>query len=104
MALVHMSSVLSLAFSFICLIFNLKFFVWHARNDFRFCDVRPGALKVIAKVRARVSFTCLSFSNVSGRPGDSVISIVSGVHLAPLGLLVMASFLCPSFDCTLKRK
>ena len=33
-----------------------KFFVWHARNDFRFQGVRPGAPQLIAKVRSRVGF------------------------------------------------
>lgn len=33
-----------------------KFFIWHARNDFRFRNVRPGALEVIAKIKARVKF------------------------------------------------
>ena len=33
-----------------------KFFIWHSRNDFRFRGVRPGAVPVIEKVRARVKF------------------------------------------------
>jgi len=33
-----------------------KFFIWHARNDFRFQGVRPGAPQLIAKVRSRVEF------------------------------------------------
>ena len=33
-----------------------KFFIWHARNDYRFRDIRPGALVVIEKVKARVKF------------------------------------------------
>ena len=41
---------------FVYLLNLCKFFVWHARNDFRFRDVRPGAPVVIAKVRARVRF------------------------------------------------
>ena len=41
---------------FVYLLKLCKFFVWHARNDFRFRDVRPGAPVVIAKVRARVRF------------------------------------------------
>lgn len=33
-----------------------KFFIWHARNDFRFRDVRPGAASVIENVKTRVRF------------------------------------------------
>ena len=33
-----------------------KIFIWHARNDFRFQGVRPGAPQPIAKVRFRVGF------------------------------------------------
>ena len=33
-----------------------KFFIWHARNDYRFRDIRPGALVVIEKIKARVKF------------------------------------------------
>ena len=33
-----------------------KFFIWHARNDFRFRSVRPGALTVIENVKTRVRF------------------------------------------------
>ena len=33
-----------------------KFSIWWARNDFRFRSVRPGALPVIERVRARVKF------------------------------------------------
>ena len=33
-----------------------KFFIWHARNDFRFRDVRPGAASVIENVKMRVRF------------------------------------------------
>ena len=33
-----------------------KFFIWHARNDFRFQNVRPGAVSVIDNVKARVRF------------------------------------------------
>ena len=33
-----------------------KYFIWRARNDFRFRDVRPGAIAVIENVKSRVSF------------------------------------------------
>ncbi|XP_068704186.1 uncharacterized protein [Montipora foliosa] len=33
-----------------------KYFIWLARNDYRFRNVHPGALKVVAKVRSRVKF------------------------------------------------
>ena len=33
-----------------------KFFIWHARYEFRFEDVRPGAPQLITKVRFRAGF------------------------------------------------
>ena len=33
-----------------------KFFIWHARNDFRFRNVPPGAVTVIENVKTRVRF------------------------------------------------
>ena len=33
-----------------------KFFIWHARNDYRFRDIRPGAAPVIENVIVRVRF------------------------------------------------
>ena len=33
-----------------------KFFIWRSRNDFRFRQVRPGAVSLIESVRARVKF------------------------------------------------
>ena len=33
-----------------------KFFIWHARNDFRFRGVQPGAIVVIKEVKSRVRF------------------------------------------------
>lgn len=33
-----------------------KYFIWRARNDFRFRDVRPGAVIVIEHVKSRVKF------------------------------------------------
>ena len=33
-----------------------KFFSWHARNDFRFRGVQPGAIVVIEEVKSRVRF------------------------------------------------
>ena len=41
---------------FVYLLNVCKYFIWLARNHFRFRDIRPGALEVIAKVRARVRF------------------------------------------------
>ena len=46
---------------FVYLLNVCKFFIWLARNDFRFQDVRPGEPGVIAKVRARVRFHLLIF-------------------------------------------
>ena len=33
-----------------------KFFLWHARNDFRFRNVPPSAVDVIERTKARVKF------------------------------------------------
>lgn len=33
-----------------------KYFIWHARNDFRFRDVQPGAIVAIEGVKSRVRF------------------------------------------------
>ena len=41
---------------FVYLLNVCKFYIWHARNDFRFRDVPPSALDLIASVRARVRF------------------------------------------------
>ena len=41
---------------FIYVLNVFKFFIWHARNDFRFQGVRPGASQLIAKVPSRVGF------------------------------------------------
>lgn len=38
-----------------------KYFIWRARNDFRFRDVRPGATVVIELVKARVRFNLQLF-------------------------------------------
>ena len=41
---------------FVYLLNLLKYFVWRARNDFRFRDVRPGAVLVIENTKARAKF------------------------------------------------
>ena len=41
---------------FVYLLNLLKYFVWRARNDFRFRDVRPGAVPVIENTKARAKF------------------------------------------------
>lgn len=41
---------------FVYLLNVCKYFIWLARNDFRFRDIRPGASIVIANVCARVKF------------------------------------------------
>ena len=41
---------------FVYLLNVCKFCIWQSRNDFRFRDIRPGAVSVIAKVKARVEF------------------------------------------------
>ena len=41
---------------FVYLLNVCKFFVWWARNDFRFRNVRPSAVEVIARVKSRVRF------------------------------------------------
>ena len=33
-----------------------KYFIWHARNDFRFRGIQPGAIVVIEQVKSRVRF------------------------------------------------
>ena len=33
-----------------------KFSIWVARNDFRFRDVRPGAIPVLERVKSRLRF------------------------------------------------
>jgi len=50
---------------FVYLLTVCKYFIWHASNDFRFRDVPPGALEVIAKVRARVCFHLLQVFQVA---------------------------------------
>ena len=44
---------------FIYILNVCKFFIWHARNDFRFQGVRPDAPQLITKVRSRVGFHLL---------------------------------------------
>ena len=41
---------------FVYLLFLCKYFIWQARNDFRFRDVRPGASVVIVNVITRAKF------------------------------------------------
>jgi len=41
---------------FVYLLCLLKYFVWRARNDFRFRDVRPGAVPIIERTKARARF------------------------------------------------
>lgn len=41
---------------FVYLLNVCKYFIWLARNDFRFRDTRPGAIVVISQVKARVAF------------------------------------------------
>ena len=46
---------------FIDLLCLLKYFAWRAWNDFRFCDVRPGALPIIENTKARAEFHLVLF-------------------------------------------
>ena len=46
---------------FVYLLCLLKYFVWRARNDFRFRDVRPGALPIIENTKARAKFHLVLF-------------------------------------------
>ena len=39
----------------------LKYFVWRAWNDFRFLDVRSGALPIIENTKARAEFHLVLF-------------------------------------------
>ena len=39
---------------FVYLLNLCKFYIWQSRNDFRFCNIPPGAVDVIAKVKARL--------------------------------------------------
>ena len=41
---------------FVCILNVCKFFLWLARNDYRFRNVRPSAVDVLANVRARIRF------------------------------------------------
>ena len=41
---------------FVYLLNLLKYFIWHARNDFRFRGVRPGAVVVIENTKMRAKF------------------------------------------------
>ena len=41
---------------FVYILSVCKFFLWLARNDYRFRDVRPSAVDVLANVRARIRF------------------------------------------------
>ena len=46
---------------FVYLLCLLKYFVWWARKDFRFRDVRPGALPIIESTKARAKFHLVLF-------------------------------------------
>ena len=47
---------------FVYLLNLVKYFLWRARNDYRFCDVQPGALPVIEVIKARAKcHLCLLF-------------------------------------------
>ena len=65
---------------FVYMLNDCKYFIWHARNDFRFRDVQPGAIVIIEEVKS----TCLFYSR------DSSL-LVAGVTLAvsamPMGSL-----------------
>ena len=41
---------------FVYLLNVLKLLIWHSRNNFRFCDIRPGTAEIIVKVKTRVRF------------------------------------------------
>ena len=41
---------------FIYMLNVYKYFIWRARNDFRFRDVQPGAIVAIEQVKSRVRF------------------------------------------------
>ena len=46
---------------FVHLLCLLEYFVWRARNDFRFRDVRPGTLPIIENTKARAKFHLVLF-------------------------------------------
>lgn len=46
---------------FIDLLCLLKYFLWRARNDFRFRDVRPCALPIIENTKVRAEFHLVLF-------------------------------------------
>ena len=47
---------------FVCLLNLAKYFLWRAHNDYRFCDVQPGALPLIEVVKAHVKYyVCILF-------------------------------------------
>lgn len=56
LVLALMSCCLLLGVFYTFLVSFTKLFIWHARNDFRFCDIRSGPSTVIKNVKARVSF------------------------------------------------
>ena len=63
-----------------------KFYIWHARNIFRFRDVLPSALDLIASVRARVRFHLPFFSLFPLRPSLSLFPSsmgCQGCHCLP---------------------
>lgn len=41
---------------FVYLLNLSKFFIWHSRNDYRFRGVQPGAVAVLASIKARLRF------------------------------------------------
>ena len=41
---------------FVYLLNVSKFGIWQSRNDFRFCNTLPGAVAVIASIKARLKF------------------------------------------------
>ena len=63
---------------FVYLLNVCKFFIWLARNDFRFQDVRLGEPGVIAKVRARVHRKKFKIPTL-GEDGD-FIGLLLGHH------------------------
>ena len=74
------------------------FFLWQARNDYRFRDVAPIAADVLAKFRVRVRFYLLPFLNAFFLLVAFPFLSASGVRVVSLRLLLMVVW---QFTCKL---
>lgn len=104
LALARMSGWLVVPRVFVYILNVCKFFIWHARNDFRFRDIRPGAASVIENVKTRVRFHLpLHFKRfVSSRKRRYFHRRWRPVVLwhpwLVIALSYISSFVCPNLD------